>query len=256
MAQLLAAALPADLVYTCDLSAETAAAACCAASCDQLAASSLPSRGPQQQLHQQAQQQQQSRSHALQIPGTTASGKGSHAEVAGSSGDPSSGQPARHGSLGSNQPQAGTPAGAPPAAGAATAGAGKLLRASDTGLTSLSSPKPASWFEYIFPWQGTASVGNSPRHLQLSAEGSKTGASTPAGDSEGVAAGAVRLPSGAWAATVAPGDGVGSPNKGVGGTNRRATTEARSAGGVECLQHRPCQTLQSPICVGSQYEHW
>jgi hypothetical protein len=136
-------------------------------------------------------------------------------------------------------------------AAAGPAGAGKLLRASDTPLTSLSSPKPASWFEYIFPWQGTASAGNSPRHLQLSAEGSKTGASTPAGDSEGAAAGAVRLPSGAWAATAAPGDGVGSPSKGVGGLNRRATTDARSAGGVNFVLLQSCHMPPTPSRIGS-----
>jgi hypothetical protein len=143
----------------------------------------------------------------------------------------------RHGSLAQSQLHSAT------SAAAAAAAAMPQQRVSDTGIASLSSPKPASWFEYIFPWQGTASAGNSPRHTQSGADSSGKAVAAIGAVAEGTAGGSggLRLPSGAWAST-APGsdNGLGSPTKGSGHSAlRRMAADARTPG-VLLLVQGPC----------------
>lgn len=258
VAQLLAAALPPNLLHVCDLQDAAASAAFV----------SLPKHGnhtghtsgaaKQQQQQQHAQQHpqqqhiahQQPRHHALQLADLSTSAKVSQGGAPHSA-DPSPCHLAatRHASIGSSHQHSSSTA----AALAAAAGrSGQLQRQSDTGLTSLASPKPASWLEYIFPWQGSSSANSSPRHAQLAgADGKQAGGTTVAeGDSAATAAGAagvagtaatgrsVQLPSGAWASSGAGIDSIlGSPAKELAHfPQSRSGVEARHTGKEPCAE--------------------
>jgi hypothetical protein len=163
----------------------------------------------------------------LRLPDAVTAGQASQG------GAPLSGEPSprhtatRHGSVVQSQLRS--------AATAAAAAAGAVQhRVSETGITSLSSPKPGSWFDYIFPWQGTASAGSSPRHTQPGADSSSKAVTATVAAAEGGSGGSsgLRLPSGTWASTPPGSDnGLGSPTKVSGHSAlRRMTADAMTPG--------------------------
>jgi len=246
VAQLLAAALPRDLVHTCDLAAASAAAAADFAAAPAANRAAWEEQSPyrqhaaaQKQQTQQQQQQQQRRQH-LRVAADA--GKGIHDTELHSTETSPRHLVSRHASIGSSQLHSGSAAAAAAVAqrlqqhGGSDAGdrhkADRPQRASDTGVLSLSSPKPSSWLEYIFPWQGAASAGSSPRQQQPPDSSQQAGS----GEAAAATVGIVPAAGGAWSsASPCDGSSPGSPRTAVSQlqqAHRRATVAAKPASGV------------------------
>lgn len=227
VAQLLAAALPQDLCHSCDLSAATAAAAMGGQHSAQAAVQLQQQHAQQAQLQHSKHPQVQKQQQALQLKDLATAVKASQGGAPHSADASPRHAASRHAGAGQSQLHSTT--------AVAIAAQQKPQRASETGVTLLASPKPASWLDYIFPWQGAASAGNSPRRQQLDADGSsssKAGAMASAMATDAAGGGGVQVPSGAWASAGPAGNSsLGSPPEGAGhSVVRRATADARITG--------------------------
>lgn len=249
VAELLAAALPADLVHTCDLSVASAAAA------QGLAALAQEQHGTDaanhNHHHHHHHQQQHEQHPPLRSPSdvaiaaaaaeaAAAASKGVHSAGPGSLETSPRRMDSRHGnttnSSSNNQHmQNGLAAAAAVNSSTLTRQevaerrkAALLQRASDTGVGGSSmSPKSSSWLEYLFPWQqgGAASAGSSPRQQQqppFLLDGSKAGRQQLGADSDAAAL--------AGAPTAAAGGALGSGGAAGAGANVPDAGDSRSPG--------------------------